>query len=412
MFTRSNVALPRRIISLSLVLIVLAGASVVAGARAQSRLIVDAPGTWKPWKFVAVPSARQERGVTAADVKSFEAQLLALNAILRRAPGVATPRGYSVETWGFVAGFAPQAIDPPKAASLPIGGGVDFGAFPIFEYDRNGKTIRADTGETDLLVFHVNMPDAAVVGGKRIPDWVLVDAETFLEPAARGEVGGFPRYGDVIVIKKNPKPIWTPVTMESAVGLIVASRAHDLEDTRQVVERYKASLADHQNPAKRAERFAGFKTVAAMQPDPKKFIAEMEAVEKEVEAGMLRDLSPESGAMKDFLDTERALADGRAWLKDLPAAERTAATCYVASGTTPRSRFHADTGAGCVKVVRPNWAFFDASLPRSTPQLLIVPEVARCFENQPANPSTPAGCPANRQLLQTWDRQAVLDWLK
>ena len=65
------------------------------------------PGTWKPWKpFSAISSARTASGATPAEVKAFEATLLELNAILRRAPGVATPRGFSVETWGVSAGPA------------------------------------------------------------------------------------------------------------------------------------------------------------------------------------------------------------------------------------------------------------------------------------------------------------------
>ena len=59
-------------------------------AFGQTRYLVDEPGVWKPWKpFSAIASARTERGATPAEVKAFEATLLELNAILRRAPGVA-----------------------------------------------------------------------------------------------------------------------------------------------------------------------------------------------------------------------------------------------------------------------------------------------------------------------------------
>src|SRR5687767_11783030 len=82
---------------------------VAAGsAGAQSRLLVDEPGVWKPWPpFTAVASTRSDRGATPAELKAFEALLLQLNAILRRAPGVAAPRGYSVETWGTLSGYRP-----------------------------------------------------------------------------------------------------------------------------------------------------------------------------------------------------------------------------------------------------------------------------------------------------------------
>jgi hypothetical protein len=55
--------------------------------------------------------------------------------------------------------------------------------------------------------------------------------------------------------------------------------------------------------------------------------------------------------------------------------------------------------------------FFNAAAPRSAAQVVIVGSIARCFDNQPAKPS-PWGCTANRQLLETLDKQAVLSLLK
>src|SRR6188768_347345 len=72
----------------------------------QTRSLPDAPGTWKPWKpLSATTGTGKEQAATPAQVKAFESELLALNAILRRAPGVASPVGFSVETWGHLAGY-------------------------------------------------------------------------------------------------------------------------------------------------------------------------------------------------------------------------------------------------------------------------------------------------------------------
>ena len=99
-----TILLARRRLGVCLLLLALCGPAVPAWS--QSRTLPDAPGTWKPWKpFSAISSVRTERGATPAEVKAFEATLLELNAILRRAPGVATPRGYSVETWGYLSGL-------------------------------------------------------------------------------------------------------------------------------------------------------------------------------------------------------------------------------------------------------------------------------------------------------------------
>ncbi len=91
------------------------------------------PGVWKPWKgLTAVPSARTEAGVTAAQVKAFEAEMLTLNAIAARAAGVATPVGHSVETWGspaLVAGACARTrtSGPTHAADVRR---LTFGVFP------------------------------------------------------------------------------------------------------------------------------------------------------------------------------------------------------------------------------------------------------------------------------------------
>lgn len=77
----------------------------------------DAPGTWKPWRpFNASAEAGKQQAATAALVKTFETALLALNAILRRASGVATPVGFSVETWGNLAGYRVSEFAPGQPA--------------------------------------------------------------------------------------------------------------------------------------------------------------------------------------------------------------------------------------------------------------------------------------------------------
>jgi hypothetical protein len=53
--------------------------------------------------------------------------------------------GFSVETSGFLASYqvSEHAIGQPLGAAMRLSGGLDFGAFPIFEYERSGKMIRS-----------------------------------------------------------------------------------------------------------------------------------------------------------------------------------------------------------------------------------------------------------------------------
>ena len=159
-------------------------------------------------------------------MKAFEAELLAFNAILRRATGVASPVGFSVETWGHVAGYrvSEHAPGQPAAGGLPLAGGFTFGAFPIFEYVRNGKTIREDTGETALQQFLINQIGRGLIDRGHVADWGPVDTDAFQKPMPQGEIAGLPRYGDGLVIARDPAALWTPLPQRGALDLVVKAR--------------------------------------------------------------------------------------------------------------------------------------------------------------------------------------------
>ncbi len=132
-----------------------------------------------------------------------------------------------------------------------------------------------------------------MLDGVRLADFGQGDAAAFLQPPSNGEVAGLPRYGDVLIIKNNPKPLWAPVSLEEAIGLIAAAHAKGLTEAGAVVQRVKASLADWEDPAKRKQRMAGYEIAAASQPDKAKFLAQMEQVEQEVIASTRKDLTPQ-----------------------------------------------------------------------------------------------------------------------
>ena len=387
-----------------------AATMLTPSARAQTNYLLNEPGTWKPWKFTAVASARKDRVVTPAELKAFEAELLALQAIARSASGVATPRGFSVETWGSLFGYNAPAPGQPAGRDLPLAGTFDFGAFPIFEYQRNGKPVRSDTGETPLLILAINYIDPSEIGAGRPSEWGALSTDAMLQPAAAGDVAGFPRFGDILVIKKNPASLWASVPFEQSLQLLGAAQRNTLTEVSESVEKFQSDLKKVQDPAVRAARQADRKRSAAMLPDGGAFLKQMEAADAAELASLQSELSPTSGSMKLFLEAERAMADTTAWLTSLSPAERTAPACYNKTGASLRTRFPSGQAAGCVPITRPNWAFFNRTLPRSAPQVVVIGSIARCFDRQPAA-TNPAGCPANRQLLNTLDKQALLNWL-
>ena len=214
-----------------------------------------------------MPVPGTERGATPAEVKAFEATLLQLNAILRRASGVAAPRGYSVETWGNLSGYRPAAPGRPAGKTLPLAGGLTFGAFPIFEYVRAGKTIREDTGETALMTFQVNEIEPWIIGGQKPAEWGPLETDGFLQPQRNGEVAGIPRYGDIAVLKNNPASLWIPMSLQAALDLVVTQRANELAERQESAATLQRDFDLWKSPAKRAERMESYRLAAASMPD-------------------------------------------------------------------------------------------------------------------------------------------------
>ena len=226
---------------------VLVVASSLVIAR-QTSYLKDAPGTWKPWKMTMSSAARAATGATAADLKAFEAQLVAFREILRQASSAATPVGYSVEVWGHLRGDAQRAPTRPAAASRPIAGGVSFGAFSIYEIDRGGKRVRIDPGETALIQFAVNDMSPQAIGHAGPPEWHVIDHHVIVQPPSTGERAGFPRYDDIIVITKRRDPLWTPVPLLEAWELQLRASKHAYAEAQEVADRMQQARSEDLDP--------------------------------------------------------------------------------------------------------------------------------------------------------------------
>ena len=271
--------------------------------------------------------------------------------------------------------------------------------------------IRTDTGETALMTFQVNENDPWLIGGQKPTEWGALETDGFLQPQPNGEVAGIPRFGDIAVLKNNPASLWIPMSLQAALDLVVTQRENDLAGGRQTAATLQTNFDLWTSPAKRGERMAGYKLAAASMPDGAKFLAGVDKQERDIEAIMAKEVGPDSPPAKNVRALEAALAEITTWVAELSAADRQSPACYAKSATTLRTRFRTGTAAGCHPLGRPNPQFFDAAVPRSVAQVIVIPAIARCFDKQPANPP-PWGCTANRQLLETLDKQAVLSLLK
>lgn len=207
-------------------------------ASAQVRYRPDETGPWRPWTMTAIASARQARGATSAEVQAFEARLKQLAAIVRRAPAVATPIGFAGELWGSLDGYGISVPGQPAGTTVPLAGGVSFGAFPLIEFTRNGRLMNEDLkgGETALLQFRVNAIERGVFSASAPIEWIGDDDPGFFEPLAGAPVQGLPRFGDVLVLTNRAAPLWVPLSLEASLRPVIDARRDALAHRREIFE--------------------------------------------------------------------------------------------------------------------------------------------------------------------------------
>jgi hypothetical protein len=389
---------------------------VVASGQVRYRPTENGP--WRPWSFTAIASARQARGATAEEVKGWQARLQELGAIVKRAPAVVQPVGFAAEIWGNLDGYGPPTSGEPAGAKVPLAGSLSFGAFPLIEFMRNGKLANEDMkgGETQLLLFTVNHIDRGIFSGTIPMEWSGEEAPGFVAPKVGATVAGDLQWMDdvlVLVSEKNAgRPLWLPLTLGEALKPVVAQRRGIYENRRTNLEKQRREFAEWQTEAKRAERSAGWKQAAAMMgaEEGGKFLANMEKSDVEIEAWKRKQLAAGGPEEKDVQEAERQLKEA----ENLVGG--TAAACYDRTANGLAGRFRALAGAprSCEPLVKTNWAFFDATRPRTAPQVLMVTMYARCVtkESLARGEETRGGCAINRKLMETLDWEAVKEWMR
>jgi hypothetical protein len=295
---------------LPLLLAVCVGA--VTTVATQVRYRPTETGPWRPWSFTASPATRQQRGATAADVQAFQARLQELAAIVKRAPAVATPIGFAGELWGSLNSYGPAASGQPQGRAVPLAGHLSFGAFPLIEFQRNGRLANEDLkgGETELLQFVVNELDGSMYGTSRPQGWGEIQLEAFVEPESGAAVAGLPRIGDVFVVRKNSKPLWVPFPLVDALTPIAVDRRTAYENRRDAYARQVAEFATWRTPASRAARRADWqKSAAMMGAKGAEFLANMEKSDPEIEAANEKQLGPGGPEDKAVRAAERELQE-------------------------------------------------------------------------------------------------------
>lgn len=348
-----------------------------AAQNATSRSLPNEPGKWKPWTVINLSSSDLKLlGFTLPEARAFETRLKQIAEIFRTSPVWNPPMGVDPSLSGMA--FGPEHYWPyaKKVAYRPIAGYIMMGSFEHYEVIRTTggqeQHERYIGDETMHVMFDVNsLPRGAGVNS-------LTDADGGLyeQPVRTADIGGFPTYGDLMVITTNGRPIWTPVSRERFLKAFIAKRRPDAANAEQFIAdqqmKYDAFVAPEATAARRAKYKAevdkmASKGAAAVEHERRYW----ERDEAETLAGLKRGAShdpdsPGGGVIAGVKAAEEQLAA-------MPPAERSEPACVLeARNDLTRSGLVAMGTPKCVPLVTQNPNFFDPQLPRSVPQIIVV----------------------------------------
>jgi hypothetical protein len=266
------------------------------------------------------------------------------------------------------------SASPAAKKKQPIAGTIMMGSFDHYEVIRgdNEPHERYVGGETSHIMIDVNM----LPKGGGINMLSDKEGEFYEEPARTADIGGFPTYGDVLIMAKNGRPVWTPVSRERFLKAFIAKRRPEAANAERYIVDKQKKYEEFVAPAAYAARQAKYKAAVDKMASKGASAAEHERRYWERdEADTLALLK--RGASHDPKDSSFAgmiagLKAAEEQLASMSPADRSEPACLLEDRRDPtKSGLVAMGTPKCKPLVGKNPNFFDPSLPRSMPQIII-----------------------------------------
>ena len=327
--------------------------------------------------------------IPAAHRRIMEANLQRFVAIVLRDPALQPPVGFDFRT-------GTHAYAPPLPVSLraPLAYTMT-GLLYWYTYMPAYQQIRP----LDLAMhgFFVRANDISTVFNS-LERWQTDERGlTYWEPREIRKVAGFPQYSTgAVVLKRNPRPIWVPVSREWALQREMARARKNLDDV--AASEAAARAFDPTAPLEkwlreRPERQREMeKSYAEMKPSNTEVAEKIRAnffdLEKRVE-GTMRDVAERQKAAppynnarieKERRGVEKCIGYLEGELARLSPADR-AAPAYVSLKTLDMKQPSPEPGCshvvdadfpGATRIVTENPEYYDPALPPSAIQLILV----------------------------------------
>lgn len=390
---------------------------------------------WKVSQQSPRGASRSIPAHTAAERSQMSAALDALSAILK-----ATPTGSDGEGFWMLDS---RTFDYPDPSALPATMPLakfplvfEAGLFPFRHEDieKDGKWQLSVRGETESVYFQFNRLPDAVDATPILSESQAGDREPvpfYLRPRVTATWQGLPVYeGKVLVVAREGRDPWAPVPLRRALEAAMGPLEKDRKGAEERLAGYRKAFEEVMAPAWEQQKREAFEQQNGelRTSRPSNYAARLRSLEHEITVtrqGAEENANPQKDAKGAwYWGPVNAHDDAAGRLAALSPAAAAAPACFVelsaaerASGryALPGTIVPESAAPGCRQIVHTNWAYFDLSLPRSAPQILVVRDFGRCatVENDGLTSapitrwdSPPQGCVQHARI---W-REA--DWTK
>jgi hypothetical protein len=356
--------------------VILLTAAPAPGAQDEIRTLANEPGKWQPWTCGTLSQNDiKSYGLTLSDVNAFMTRLRQIAEVFRSSPVWNPPIGVDPSLSGSL--FMPWTPSPAAKKNQPIAGTIMMGSFDHYEVIRHKggreQHERYVGEETSHIMIDVNLlpkgDGVNMLGDK--------EGEFYEEPVRTADINGFPTYGDRLIIVKNGRPVWTPVSRERYLKAFIAKRRPEAANAERYIadqrKQYEAFVAPDAYAARQAKYKAA---VDKMAPKGAAAAEHERRYWERDEADTLAQLK--RGSSHDPKDSSFAgviagLKAAEEQLASMSPVDRSGPACLLEDLRDPtKSGLVAMGTPQCKPLVGKNPNFFDPSLPRSVPQIIVV----------------------------------------
>lgn len=260
--------------------------------------------------------------VTSAQAKAWEKRLRAIQSFLETMPVLKAPRGFYPRSTGFVDWLAVKPyLDRPTTA--PLVGGVS-----VYAFDPSVVTVTKGVPKlnpgADAPALRVELNFVYSVGSE---PWMHDSRGEFSRLPIDGHYKGFPIILDSLVVTRDGKLPFVPVSRERALSAFIAHHAGARAEATARIAAARAAYDAAQQPSAVAKRRASRDAELAAIRDAKM----REVQRRKLEAWERADLEKLQKAANPDLDND----PGYAVLRALKDAERQLASMTPAARARP-----------------------------------------------------------------------------